>query len=134
MFRRFLREAGFADAPPPEDAGIGRFLDGYRWSLGDGPSEDALTPDVLGRLFDKHVSRKETGSYYTGRDVSEYIARGTIIPAVLDAVAVRQPGFLRRGAVNDLVTRNVDLAAFAADAFARCDEPRVLRAAWDALR
>jgi hypothetical protein len=134
MFRRFLRDAGFEGAPPAGAADGDGFLDGYRWSLRDGPSEDALTPDVFGCLFDKHVSRKETGSYYTGRDVSEYIARATIVPAVLGAIAGRAPGFLRPGSVDDLVTQNVDLADFAAGAFARCDEPRALRAAWDALQ
>jgi hypothetical protein len=130
MFLRFLREAGFQTAPVVDAA----FLDGYRWSLDDDRSEDALTPDVFGCLFDKHVSRRETGSYYTGRDVSDYIARATIIPAVLDAVAARCPGFLGRGVVDELVSRNVDLAEFATSTFAHCHDRRVRSAASDALR
>src|SRR5690349_4741974 len=106
MFRRFLREAGlkplpFADLDLPDT-----LLDGYRWSLDDDPSDDVLTPDVFGCLFDKQVNRKETGTFYTGRDVSDYIARATIIPALLDGVAARCPEFLPPDSVNDLITRN----------------------------
>jgi hypothetical protein len=133
MFRRFLREAGFDPLPFPDLAGRDAFLDGFRWSLDDRPAEDALTPDVFGCLFDKHVSRKETGTYYTGRDVSNYIARATIIPALLDAVAARCPTLLLGESVNDLVTRNIDLGRFAADRIARCEEPHA-RAVWDSLR
>jgi hypothetical protein len=131
MFRRFLRDAGFDPLPFPDLAGRDAFLDGYRWTLDDDLSGEAITPDVFGRLFDKHVSRKETGAFYTGRDVSDYIARATIVPALLDAVAARCPDFLPAESVNDLVTRNADLVRFAADRIARCDQPRAVR---DALR
>ena len=57
MFRRFLQEAGFERLPSPDAALPDAFLDGYRWSLDDEPSDEALTPDVFGCLFDKHVSR-----------------------------------------------------------------------------
>jgi hypothetical protein len=131
MFRRFLREAGFDPLPFPDLVGRDTFLDGFRWSLDDDPSNEALTPGVFGRLFDKHVSRKETGTFYTGRDVSDYIARATIVPSLLDAVAAHCPGFLPAESVNDLVTRNADLARFAADRIARYGEPRAVR---DSLR
>jgi len=138
MFRRFLQEAGFDRLPPPDDAVPDSFLDGPCWSLAEPAPDDALTPDVFGCLFDKHVSRKETGTFYTGRDVSDYIARATILPALLDAVSIRRPEFLGgedpTRSVNDLVTQNGDLASFAVETIARCDRPQALRAVWDALR
>jgi hypothetical protein len=133
MFRRFLQDAGFdqdgvASAP---------WLDGFSWRLDDSAAADALTPDVFGSLFDKHVSRRETGTYYTRRDVSEYIARATVVPAFLDTITASTPGFLGAaagsGLVDDLITRNVDPIAYAVAAIGRCDDPRVLRVAWQAL-
>jgi hypothetical protein len=138
MFRRFLQEADFRHLPPAPPSVPDTFLDGFRWSLDDPPSEDALTPDVFGSLFDKHVSRKETGTFYTGRDVSDYIARTTIIPALFDAVSARCPKF-RDGknatsAVDDLITQNRDLIGWAIALIGRCGRSRVLRAIWDGLR
>ncbi|MCI0461365.1 MAG: Eco57I restriction-modification methylase domain-containing protein [Gemmataceae bacterium] len=64
------------------------FLDRYHWRLGDGPATaNEVTPEVLGDLFEQPANRKQVGAYYTGDDVSEYIARSTIIPFLLDSVA-----------------------------------------------
>jgi hypothetical protein len=133
MYRRFLREAGFAPLPFPDLAGRDAFLDEFRLSLDEHSTDDALTPDVFGCLFDKHVSRKETGTFYTGRDVSDYIAAATIVPALLDAVASCCPHFLSADSVNDLVTRNTDLVRFAVERIATCDES-VRRVVRDSLR
>jgi len=137
MFRRFLQEAGFRRLPPSEASVPDSFLDGFRWSLDDLSPEDALTPDVFGCLFDKHVSRKETGTFYTGRDISDTIARATIIPALLDAVSARYPEFLGGEAttpsVDDRVTQNCDLVELAVAAIGRCDRPEAVRAVWDGL-
>ncbi|HEX5273502.1 MAG TPA: DNA methyltransferase, partial [Gemmataceae bacterium] len=134
MFRRFLREAGFDPLPFPDLVGRDDFLDEFRWSLDEQAADGALTPDVFGCLFDKHVSRKETGTFYTGRDVTDYIAAATIVPALLDAVSARRPDFLFAESVNDLVTRNVDLVSFAAGRIAACDDPHVRAAVRDSLR
>jgi hypothetical protein len=156
MFARFLVERGF-DAPPlppswlrVPDAAVKRlsaFFDRYRWRLDDEvpAAADEITPDVLGRLCERHARRRQTGTYYTADDVSEYIARSTVVPFLLDAAAVRCPRAPDRyafepgrragavGDVNDLITHNLDVRRFAADVIAAAG-PALLRAIWAALR
>ncbi len=123
MFRRFLQEAGFARLPVPEKAATDSLFDEFRWSLDDPPPNDALTPDLFGCLFDKHVGQKETGTFYTGRDISDTIARSTIIPAFLDAVSARCPEFCGRARIAE----NTDLIEVASAAIGRCRAHRPAR-------
>jgi hypothetical protein len=62
-------------------------FDRYRWRLDERPSlgQDEITPDVLGYVFEKYVNQKQMGAYYTKPDVTEYIARNTVIPFLFDA-------------------------------------------------
>ncbi len=137
MFRHFLHEAGLAEADPVQLAVAERLFNGYRCRLDDTSAADALTPDAFGCLFEKHVSRKETGTYYTGRDVSNYIAAATIVAALLDAVSARCPELLGADAspyvIDELITQNHDPVAFAVAAISRCDDPRALHEVWQAL-
>jgi hypothetical protein len=142
MFLFFLRKNGRLSgraAPPPEVPPgaleqITTAFDRFDWRLAEGAAGGALTPRALADTFEQSVDRRQTGTYYTGRDVTAYIARATIIPALLDAVSVRRPDFLPADTVNDLVTRNIDLGRFAAERIARCDDLHVLRAVADSLR
>jgi hypothetical protein len=138
MFHHFLREAGFSQSHDADEAVASRLFAGYRCCLDDASGEDVLTPDIFGCLLDKHVSRKESGTYYTGRDVSRYIASATIVPALLDAITTRCPQLLGAAVtsdrVNDLITRNTDPAAFAVAAISRCQESQSLHAVWQSLR
>ncbi len=62
------------------------FLNGYSWYLDHRPmKEDTdINPDVLGYIFEKYINQKELGAYYTKEDITEYIAKNTIIPFIFD--------------------------------------------------
>src|SRR5262249_6716904 len=71
----------------------------YCWRLDDGSprGDDLVTPDVFDQTFAQHVTQKQTGAYYTGADVAEYVVANTVIPALWGAGAAAGPGALARG-------------------------------------
>ncbi len=58
------------------------FLDAYRWQLDERQpgADNEINPDILGHIFEQYVNQKQMGAYYTKEDISEYIAKNTIIP------------------------------------------------------
>lgn len=64
------------------------FFDRYDWQLEETlPRDDSrITPDILGHILEQHINQKQMGAYYTKRDITEYIAKNTIIPALFDEV------------------------------------------------
>ena len=62
------------------------FFDKWRWHLNERPglSEREIDPDVLGYIFEKYINQKQMGAYYTKDDITGYICRNTIIPALFD--------------------------------------------------
>jgi hypothetical protein len=64
------------------------FFDQYDWHLDDRPTRTGreINPDVLGYVFEKYINQKEMGAYYTKEDITEYISKNTIIPALFDMV------------------------------------------------
>jgi len=62
------------------------FFDQYRWHLDERPlrADNEINPDVLGYIFEKYINQKELGAYYTKEDITEYIAKNTIIPRLFD--------------------------------------------------
>lgn len=63
---------------------IFEFFEQYDWHLDDRPSRkgNEINPDVLGYVFEKYINQKEMGAYYTKEDITEYISKNTIIPAL----------------------------------------------------
>jgi len=63
------------------------FFDAYRWHLDERPlrADNEINPDVVGYIFEKYVNQKQMGAYYTKEDITEYIAKNTIIPFLFDA-------------------------------------------------
>ncbi len=55
----------------------------------DGAS--TLTPALLASLFEGQVDRGPAGAYYTGADVTAYIAANTIVPLLLDVALAECP-------------------------------------------
>jgi hypothetical protein len=46
-----------------------------------------INPDVIGYIFEKYINdRAAMGAYYTKEDITEYIAKNTIIPYLFDHV------------------------------------------------
>ena len=63
------------------------FFDAYQWHLDERPLRDdnEINPDVLGYIFEKYINQKDMGAYYTKEDITEYIAKNTVIPFLFDA-------------------------------------------------
>ncbi len=65
---------------------IFNFFGQYQWHLDSRPtaSGDEINPDVLGYIFEKYINdRAQMGAYYTQEDITEYIAKNTILPYLL---------------------------------------------------
>lgn len=62
------------------------FFDAYQWHLDERPvkSDNEINPDVLGYIFEKYVNQKQLGAYYTKDDITEFMARSTIMPWLLE--------------------------------------------------
>jgi hypothetical protein len=69
------------------------YFDQYQWHLDERPrrADNEINPDVLGYIFEKYVNQKQMGAYYTKEDITEYIARSTVLPFLLEAVRHRYP-------------------------------------------
>ena len=63
-----------------------KFFDKYHWHLDDSrtASGSDINPDVIGYIFEKYINeRAKMGAYYTREDITDYIARNTILPHLL---------------------------------------------------
>ncbi len=63
------------------------FFDQYNWHLDVRPDASGkdINPDVIGYIFEKYINdRAAMGAYYTKEDITEYIAKNTIIPFLFD--------------------------------------------------
>lgn len=73
------------------------FFDEWEWHLDERPLKTGkdggkeINPDVLGYIFEKFVNQKQMGAYYTKEDITEYIGKNTIIPALLGKVRAEHP-------------------------------------------
>jgi hypothetical protein len=62
------------------------FFNTYHWHLDECPlqHENDINPGILGYLFEKYINQHQMGAYYTREDVTEYIAKNTLIPYLFD--------------------------------------------------
>jgi hypothetical protein len=70
------------------------FFNECRWHL-DERAPGAIyeiTPDILGYILEQYINQNQMGAYYTKKDISEYIARNSIIPCLFSAVEKTFPG------------------------------------------
>jgi hypothetical protein len=63
------------------------FFDQDDWHLDTCPLSNGreINPDVLGYIFEKYINRKQIGAHYTKEDMTESIAKNTIIPYLFNA-------------------------------------------------
>ena len=68
---------------------IFNFFNKWDWHLDYRPLSEGneINPDVLGYIFEQYINRKQMGAYYTKEDITGYICKNTIIPALLDKLA-----------------------------------------------
>src|SRR6185312_5514816 len=73
------------------------FFDEFEWCLDDRPLRHnrAISPDMIGYIFEKYSHQKQMGAYYTQEDITEYIGKSSIIPRLFDLVAQKCPAPLR---------------------------------------
>ncbi|SEA47700.1 type IIG restriction enzyme/methyltransferase [Nitrosospira multiformis] len=91
------------DIPDAAFNALFQFFDGWDWHLDERPvtigkKADAgkeINPDVLGYIFEKFVNQKQMGAYYTKEDITEYIAKNTIIPCLFEKVRAKHAHRLR---------------------------------------
>lgn len=97
IFEEHAIESGHEIAVPDAvfDA-VFDFFDGFSWHLDDRPHEDpdAVTPDVIGHIFERYINltstgKKEGGAYYTKEDVTGYMVAATLVPRLLERIVAR---------------------------------------------
>jgi hypothetical protein len=90
LFDIHTLERTYPDLNIPDEAfeRLFGFFDDYDWRLDDCPlrNEKEINPGVLGYIFEKYTNQKQTGAYYTKGDITAYISKNTIIPAIFAAV------------------------------------------------
>lgn len=59
----------------------------YSWSLKE--ETNSLTPDIIGRVFEKYVNQRENGAYYTDEDTIQYILDSSILWALLSKLSAK---------------------------------------------
>ena len=58
----------------------------YSWILESNNDEinNQITPDILGKIFEKYINQRENGAYYTEEDTIQYINSNSIIFALFN--------------------------------------------------
>lgn len=92
----------------------------YTWILDnrEGVLNNQITPDILGKVFEKYINQRESGAYYTEEDTIQYINRNTIILALFNKInykaeflnAVRENlNDNNLDSIEELIKDNIDL-------------------------
>lgn len=64
-----------------------KILNKYEWNIEEEINDRAITPDILGNVFEKYINQREMGAYYTEEDTINYINYNTIIYYILDRLS-----------------------------------------------
>ncbi len=84
------------------------FLDSFKFTHSEERSEkQVLDPEILGYIFERAMTaaeQKDTGAYYTPKNVTRYIAEHTINPAFVDRVndMLREKGYKQNELIDDI--------------------------------
>ena len=74
------------------------FFDQWRWHLDTSMTATGrdINPDVLGYIFEQYINdRAQMGAYYTKEDITEYIARNTLVPWLFNETAKKSPAVFK---------------------------------------
>jgi len=96
MFEVHKLEAKYPDIDIPDSVfeDLFAFFDQWRWHLDTSitASGKDINPDVLGYIFEQYINdRAQMGAYYTKEDITEYIARNTLVPWLFNETAKKSP-------------------------------------------
>ena len=105
MFEVHKLEEKYPDIDIPDSVfeDLFAFFDQWRWHLDTSLTATGkdINPDVLGYIFEQYINdRAQMGAYYTKEDITEYIARNTIVPWLFNETEKKsQDAFRTNGAV-----------------------------------
>ncbi|WP_461864645.1 Eco57I restriction-modification methylase domain-containing protein [Thermococcus sp.] len=97
--------------PPEQVEMVMEFLEQYSFTREEADVAGAISPEILGYVFEKTISnRKETGAYYTPRKITRYIAEETIKGYLLDIInkKLREKGWETLDSVEEFLEGGYD--------------------------
>jgi hypothetical protein len=114
LFRPHQIEREYHQLDIPDQAFLGPLdlFDTYEWVL-EARTEDQITPQILGSLFERSINAKQIGAHYTRADVTEYIATASIIPALFGRADARLPPNTTQSLLRTLLSQEPDRSFFA---------------------
>ncbi|WP_239773090.1 Eco57I restriction-modification methylase domain-containing protein [Mammaliicoccus sp. I-M36] len=65
---------------------IEKVIGKYNWSINKF-DKNRLTPDIIGKVFEKYINQRENGAYYTDDDTINYIIDNTLIPNIVSRLS-----------------------------------------------
>lgn len=71
-----------------------KFFEEFNWHLDTNITATGrdINPDVIGYIFEKYINdRAQMGAYYTKEDITDYIAKNTILPYLFDELQRKLP-------------------------------------------
>ena len=80
---------------PSSGCSVSSMLTTGIWTTGRWPHGNEINPDVLGYIFEKYINQKQMGAYYTKEDITEYIAKNTVLPFLLERAREAVQGGVR---------------------------------------
>ncbi len=120
MFEVHALETKYPDIDIPDAVfeELFAFFDQWRWHLDTSitASGKDINPDVLGYIFEQYINdRAQMGAYYTKEDITEYIARNTLVPWLFNETAKKSPAaFKPNGFVWQFLKTSADRYIFPA--------------------
>lgn len=108
LFASNQLELAYPDLDINDDAFIELFdfLDTWKWHLDTRLSSSGkdINPDVLGYIFEQYINdRAEMGAFYTQEDITEFISKNSIIPALFNPILTEDDAFRPGGYANALL-------------------------------
>jgi len=102
LFQKHALEYSYSAITIPDEAFIQlfAFFDSYQWRLDGHPTQtdNEVHPHILSYIFEQQIDQKQMGVYYTGEDVTTYIARNTIVSSLFATVKKQCPEALAKDA------------------------------------
>ncbi len=110
-FHRLEERNPKIDIPDEAFEKLFAFFDQYEWHLDTRPlrNDREIDPEVLGYIFEKYINQKEMGAYYTKEDITDYIAKNTVLPYLFRTTEERcAVAFHPDGEIWQLIRENPD--------------------------
>jgi len=81
----FYRDMTYPIDEKNKDIPLLNLLESKDWTIDERSGEvDKISPEILGYIFEKSINQKELGAVYTPEEITNYIAKNTIHPYLID--------------------------------------------------